>query len=96
MSKVYVLINLDSGKVVGVITNKKVADKINYSVDLAASRIMYAEEKELDDPELLNRLAREETPYKGAINIPCSACGEDPKMEYHDHMHVRLEDRRED
>lgn len=34
------------------------------------------------------------SPYKGAINIPCSACSDgDDAMEYHDHEYVKPENR---
>lgn len=33
-------------------------------------------------------------PYKGAIDVPCSACGDgDVKLEHHDHEHVPVEHR---
>lgn len=87
-------------RIVGVISklpNKLLQQFSSYSV-------------EFDDPELLNRIAKEENkkgnvidrietkttnPYKGPINIPCSACSAgDTEMEYHNHEHVREEDRR--
>jgi len=36
-----------------------------------------------------------DAPYKGAISVPCSPCGDgDTALEYHDHDHVSVENRR--
>lgn len=77
---------------VGIVTSKEVAVKFGRMNIKNNYRPL-----ELNDPELLNRIAKTETkPYKGAINQPCSACSEDPKMEFHDHDYVNLENRREE
>jgi hypothetical protein len=63
MSKVYVLlevasVNEDRPQVLGVTTNKKVAESWHFHSN---SLIHYWKEVELDDPELLDRISRSTT-----------------------------------
>lgn len=56
----------------------------------------YDDPQRMKETEKINNMLRimQDLPYKGPINIPCSACSEDPKMELHDHSHVAEKDRR--